>query len=230
MMLKKIDLLFVFLIFISSIFLVFDIFINKGEPATFDGPIHITNIAQFYHGMSEGEHRITWADGFANYGMPIPLISQQTTPYIGALLNFLFKDVLISYNVVYLIGAFFPSLFYYFFLRIYFKPVIAFVGTFLFNFAPYRIINLYIRGAQPEFFASVFIPLILIGIYLITKKKNPYGILLLTISTAFLILTHPYVFVVAAILFLPYILFCIYGEKQKKSLLLLIFSSIGLGI
>lgn len=230
MMLKKIDLLFVLLIFISSLLFVADIFINKGQPATFDGTIHITTIAQVYRGLKEGEHRVTWADGFANYGMPIPLIAQQTTLYLGSLLNFWFKDVLFSYNLVFLIGAFASAVFYYFFLRIYFKSTIAFAGTFLFNFAPYRIINLYIRGDQPEFFASVFIPLVLIGIYLVTKKKNLYGTLFLSISTALLILTHPFMLVVGGILFIPYIIFCIYDQKQKKELLFLIFLSIGLGV
>lgn len=227
---RKLDLLFISLIFIISLLLVFDLFINDGQPATFDGTIHITTIAQIFRGLKDGEHRVTWADGFANYGMPIPLISQQTTPYLGAYFNLLFKDVLLSYNVVYLLGAILSSLFYYFFLRLYFKPVIAFAGTFLFNFAPYRIINLYIRGDQPEFFASVFIPLILIGIYLTIKKKNIYGALLLIFSTALLTLTHPFMLVVGLFLLIPYIVFCVYDELRKKELLFIVFISIGLGV
>jgi len=228
-MLRKIDLLYVLLISIISLFLVFDIFLNKGQPATFDGTIHITTIAQYYRGLKEGEHRITWADGFANYGMPIPLISQQTTPYLGGYLNFIFNNVLFSYNVVFLIGAFLSCLFYFIFLRIYFKPTIAFVGTLLFNFAPYRIINLYIRGDEPEFFASVFVPLVLIGIYLLIKKKSYFGFLLLTLSVGLLGLAHPFVLVVGSFLFFPYIIYCIHDEDRKKELLFLTFLSFVLG-
>jgi hypothetical protein len=180
--------------------------------------------------MSEGEIRVTWGDGFANYGMPIPLISQQLTPNLASIINFLFEDVLLSHNIVSLIGAFLSALFYYYFLRIYFTPLIAFTGTFLLNFAPYRIINLYIRGAQPEFFAGVFVPLILIAIYLIIKRKNPYGILLLTFSIALLILTHPFLFVVSALLFVPYIIYLLYNEKQRIQPLLKISASIIFGI
>lgn len=182
--------------------------------------------------MSEGELRVTWGDGFANYGMPIPLISQQLTPNLASIVNFIFQDVLVSHNIVYFIGTFLSALFYFYFLRIYFPPLLALTGTFLFNFAPYRIINLYIRGAQPEFFASVFVPLILIAIYLIIKRRNPIGILLLIFSVALLILTHPFMLVVSAVLFVPYIIYCLYNEGQKLQLLfkLIISFCIGIGL
>lgn len=227
---KKIDFLVVFLIALISVFFVFDIFLNTGQPATFDGTTHITTIAQFYRGLTDGEIRVTWADNFANYGMPIPLIAQQTTPYLGAIINFVSKDVLLSFNIVFLLGAFLSALFYYIFLRIYFTPLLSFVGTFLFSFAPYRIINLYIRAAQPEFFAAVFIPLILIGIYLIIKKKNPFGILLLGISTAFIILTHPFAFVISAVIFTPYLIICLQDESNKFEPLIHTLFSIIIGV
>jgi hypothetical protein len=227
---RKIDLLFIFLTGLISLFFVFDIFLNKGQPATFDGTTHITTIAQFYRGMSEGEKRVTWGDGFANYGMPIPLISQQLTPTIAASLNFIFHDVLISHNIVYFLGTFLSAVFFYVFLRIYFPSEVAFAGVYLFNFAPYRIINLYIRGAQPEFFSAVFVPLILIAVYLITKKNNAYGILLLIISVALLILTHPFMFIVSAFLFVPYTIYCLHDETERIKLILKIGISIVIGI
>ena len=217
-------------IFIIAGMLVFDLFINIGQPATFDGTTHITTLAQFYSGLKDGEIRVMWGDGFANYGMPIPLISQQTTPYLGAVSNFLFHNVVTSFNAVFFLGALFSAFFYYLFLRIYFKPNIALAGTFLFNFAPYRIINIYIRGAQPEFFAGVFIPLILIAIYLIVKKKNIYGIPLLIFSTALLVLTHPFLFIISSFIFIPYFLYCIMSEKHKRFPLLQTIAAVVCGV
>lgn len=211
---QKAFLSFGFIIIIAGM-LVLDLFINTGQPATFDGTTHITTLAQFHLGLQDGELRVMWGDGFANYGMPIPLISQQTTPFLGAALTFITQNVVSSFNLVFFLGALLSTLFYYLFLRIYFKPHIALTGAFLFNFAPYRIINIYIRGAQPEFFAGVFVPLILIAIYLVVKKKNTFGIPILIISTALLILTHPFLFVISLFLFVPYFIFCLLSEKRK---------------
>lgn len=224
------ELIYGLLIFIISFLLTSDLFLRDGQPATFDGPTHITTMAQFYTGLSQGQFPVTWADGFANYGMPIPLIAQQTTNYIGAIINFITQNVVLSHNLVYLIGAFFSSLFFYFFLRIYFKPENAFLGSFLFNFSAYRIINIYIRGAQPEFFAPVFIPLTLIGIYLINKNRIRSGLVLLIFSTAMIILSHPFMFIVSLLLTIPYAGYMYYKKKNRIKLFMLTLLGVGLGV
>ncbi len=224
------ELIYGFLIFIIAFFLVSDLFIRPGQPATFDGPTHITTMAQFYTGLSQRQFPVTWADGFANYGMPIPIIAQQTTNYLGALINFFIQNVILSHNLVYLLGAFLSSLFFYIFLRIYFKPEIAFLGSFLFNFSSYRIINIYIRGAQPEFFAPVFIPLSLIGIYLLKKSNPKIGLFLIIFSTAMIIFTHPFMFIVSLFLTIPYAGYVFFAQKNRITLFLLTFLGIGLGI
>ena len=76
---SKTDFLNLFLLFIISLLFVLDLFINRGQTATFDGPTHLTNIAMFYKSMKGGEFHVTWTDGFANYGMPLGLIAQQIT-------------------------------------------------------------------------------------------------------------------------------------------------------
>lgn len=218
------------LIFIIAFFLTSDLFLRHGQPATFDGPTHITTMAQFYTGLSQGQFPVVWADGFANYGMPIPLIAQQTTNYVGSIINFITQNIILSHNLVYLLGAFLSSLFFYIFLRIYFKPEIAFLGTFLFNFSSYRIINIYIRGAQPEFFAPVFIPLSLVSIHLINKNHIRSGFALLIFSTAMIIFTHPFMFIVSLFLTIPYAGYIYYKKKNRIKLSLLTLLSIGLGI
>lgn len=212
---------FMYCLFIAffSVLLVLDLFLHKGQPATYDGPAHITMIAQFYKAFSEGEIRPTWSDGFANYGMPMALIHQQTTTYLGGVLNFIFHNVVLSYNSVLLIGALLSSLFFYIFLRFYFNPDIAFFSTFLFNFAPYRILNIYVRGALPEFFASVFIVSLLIGVYLIEKRKNAWSFILTSLSVTLLIITHPFMFIVCQFVIVPYFVFLLITTEKKRFLI-----------
>lgn len=232
-MIKKINIIDIFvliILFIISWLLVFDLFINKGQPATFDGPTHLTNIAMFYKSIKQGDSPVTWTDGFANYGMPLGLLAQQTTSYLGAFLNFIFNDVVLSYNLVVFLGSYLSVLFFYIFLRLYFKPESAFIGAFLFNYAPYRILNVYIRGALPEFFSSVFIPLILIGIHYLSKEKQLKGFFLIVLATALLILTHPFMFVVGSFVFVTFIIFSLIKTEEKIKMIFILLFAFVLGI
>jgi uncharacterized membrane protein len=215
-----------FFIIIISVGLVFDLFINKGQPVTFDGPTHITNIAMFYKSLKEGNLQVTWTDGFANYGMPLGLMAQQVTSYLGAWTNFLTKDPLISYNFVFLIGAFLSNLTFYIFLREYFSTISSLIAVFIFNLASYRIINIYIRGALPEFFASFSLPLILLGIKKFLETNKFFYFALISISFALMILTHPFMLIVYSFPIAFFIFFSLQNNKnwfKKISYLLLSF-------
>ncbi len=223
------DILSFLLISIISFLLVSDLFFNRGQSATFDGPIHATNIAMVYKGLKEGDFPVSWFGGFANYGMPFGFIVQQLTPYLGSLFLFITNNVILSYNLVFLVGALLSSLLFYVFLRLYFSEEASFLGVTLFNFTSYRILNIYIRGDQPEFFASTLLPGLLLGIYLFEKKKKKKGLIILSIFTGLLLLTHPFMFVVYSFIYLPFI-FLYIPKKKRLVRLLLLFSSFTLGI
>lgn len=171
--------------------------------------------------MSDGDFPVRWLGKMANYGMPIPLFSQQTFAYIGALLMFVFHNTLVSYNVTLFLFALGSCIFFYTFLREYANKWSALIGTFLFCFAPYRIINLYIRGAAPEFAASLFLPLILLSIKKwITDKNNNYYYLFI-ISLTFLFLTHPISIISFSFIIGAFYIYSIWSEKNRVRFILL---------
>ncbi len=206
---KKEFIYYLLLIIIISVLLVLDLFINSGRSSNMDGLVHITTIAQFTKALLAGDFPVMWLNNFANYGMPIPIFAHQLPTYFGAFINILVDDPVLAFNIVCFIGVLLSNIFFYIFLRLYVSPYFAFFGTLLFNFAPYRIINLYIRGAIPETFSSFLLPLALIGIYVWLKKKNLLGFFLLVITLLGLILTHPMMFVTNSFIIIPYLLFMI---------------------
>ena len=219
------------ILFIISVIFVFDLFIHQGRPSTFDGPTHLANIAQVHAGLADGDFPVRWGGEFARYGWPAPQFAQQTTSYLGAFLTFITNDIVMSYNLVVLIGIFVSSLLMYIFLRFHIHQMAALIGVIVFHFAPYRIMNVYIRGALPEFFASIFIISILIALYLVLKKESVKGYYLLSISVALLLLTHLFMFIVASFIFVAYGLYLL--NRNPKNLLFKIIAlglSIGLGI
>ncbi len=220
MTIKTRDLICVFFILIISLIFVADLFTNIGTPATFDQPTHLANIAQFYRAILDGDLPARWGDGFGNYGMPIPLIAQQMTSYLGAFLNFLTHDIILSYNLVIFTGTFLSGVFFYVFLRLYFEAEPSLLAVFLFNFAPYRILNIYIRGSLPEFFSAVFLPILLIGIFLLVQRNKLYGGVIIAASVAGIILSHPFMLLVYAAIYIPYaITLLILSQHKFKSII-----------
>ena len=202
--LNCIDCLNILILFILSFIFCSELFFSKYQPQTFDQPTHVTTIAQFSEIIKKGEIPVIWVDKFANYGYPLGLFAQQTTAYFGAFINIIFDNHIFSYNLLVLFGSSLLSISTYLFLRMYFNRKICLVSSSLINFSAYKIINIYIRGALPEFLSTSFFILALLGIHLFFKKKKSYAFFLLTISLVMILLTHPMMFVIYA----PFI--CLY--------------------
>ena len=221
----KIELRYILLILITSIITVADLFINTGRSANGDGLIHTIAPTLFANAISSGNFPVTWIDGFANYGYPLGSISQQLTTYLTSILIIISKNPILSFNICIFLGVLLSSIFFYYFLRIYFLPLYSFIGVLLFNFSPYRILNIYQRGALPELFSGVFFPLLLIAVYYTIQKRKIYGFFLFVVTISLLILTHPFMLVVSMFLLVPYILFLLYKRyKNLNELLKELFS------
>lgn len=205
---------FLFLTFL----LTFDLFASSGRPITYDGAIHISNIANFSQALAQGQFPVVWANDFANFGLPTPLFVQQLPSYVGAIINFVVHDVVLSFNILCLLSLFLSAVFFYFFLLIYFPRPTAAVSSVLFTIAPYRLLNLYSRGAMPELFASIFVPLAAIGFYfLIRKRKYLLGFMIASLSLAAMLLSHPMMSVVYIVLLGFYALFLLIQVYQEST-------------
>jgi len=210
------DKIFVLFLLIISFILIFDLFANNGQSSNMDGTVHITTITQFYKAMQDGEWFVRWSDGFANYGLSVPLFAHQLVSYSGALLTFITHDALLSFNILFLIGTFLSTFFIYIFLRLYFSEESSLGGSVLFHFSAYRIINLYIRGAIHEYISILFLALILLSLYyLIHKRKSAY-LLGLTCSFLGLLLIHPMMIVIYSFVIGPYFMFLLWGKQLKE--------------
>ncbi|MEK7527670.1 MAG: hypothetical protein AAB574_01445 [Patescibacteria group bacterium] len=86
------------------------------------------------------------------------------------------------------------------------------LSALFYTYAPYRNLNIYVRGAMNEAWASVFFPLIFYFSYqiIITKKFSPKHSLLLSLSTCGLLLSHNpmvLIFIPLTLLWIAYWLF-----------------------
>ncbi len=209
---SKTELIFLFSLFIIAGLTVFDLFLNSGHPATMDGLIHITSIAQFGDVLRQGEFPVIWLNNFATYGLPVGVFSHQLPLYVGALIDLLLQDPVLSYKITLSIGVIGSSLLLYSFLRLYAGRLPSLVGAVLFSLTPYKVLNIYIRGALPEVFAGIFLPIILLSLYFFLVRKKNIFFFVIALSTAGLALTHPMMLFLYSFIFIPYLFLLLWEE------------------
>lgn len=211
----KIDRIYYLLISIVSTFFVLDLFLVGSIPATMDGLIHIVSIAQFSDALSQLNFPVIWLNNFANYGLPVGIFSHQLPIYLGATIDLIVNNPVFSTNIVTLLGILLSNIFVFRFLRIYFPGQIAFLSTVLFTFAPYRILNVFIRGAVPETFSLIFLPLILIYLHRLVIEKRKDAFFFLTFGFLGLALTHPMMIIIFSLMIVPYLAFLLVTRDKK---------------
>jgi hypothetical protein len=210
--------------------------LTPGFPVTHDGQDHIARIANFYQSLSDGVIVPRWAANLNwGYGHPILMFLYPLPSYVGSFFHFLgfpFVDATKLVFAVMYIASIFTM---YLFARESWGHRIGMIAALLYGFAPYRFIDLYVRGAIGEHAAFVFPPLVLYFLLKLArsmstdaKKWNtnsmashmPY-MAAASISLAALILSHNAI----SLMFLPIIILYViylYVFEAKKSFLFLV--------
>ena len=130
-------------------------------PATPDGWLHLQRVRALAEALQAGVLYPRWFPDFSfGYGYPVLNYYAPAFYYPPALLVALGLDVTmaarITLSVVYAVSA----MGMYALLRVWVRAVPALVGVVLFLVFPYRLYDLFVRGALPEFVAFLWLPLI----------------------------------------------------------------------
>jgi len=123
----------------------------------------------------------------------------------------------------------FSALAMYLCASIFFGPLGAFLSTLFYVYAPYRNLNIYVRGAMNEAWASVFFPLIFYFSYrLITAKKHQtYYLLFLSLSICGVLLSHNPMMLAFAPFIVIWVLFWLFHQPLSSSVIKnLLFSAL----
>ena len=195
----------------------------SGLPITHDGPDHVARIASFFQSLSEGNIIPRWASNLNwGYGHPILMFLYPMSSYIGSFFHAIGFSYVDATKIVFGL-AFVASLFaMYLFIKTAFGKRAGIIAAILYGFAPYRFVDLYVRGAIGEHVAFIFPPLICYFLYILANKQEVhknirflYG-LGLAGCVAGLILSHNAI----AIMFLPitafYAIYLFFTEAKNS--------------
>ena len=158
-----------------------------------DGPMHLARMPAYYKAIAEGQILPRWAAGF-DYGYGTPLFSfYYHLPYLLAVpLMAMGIGLVVSFKVI-LIGSFvFSGIFMFAFAKELFGDIRrAYVATIIYQFAPFHIVDLIVRGDTGEGLALTFLPLILLFIMRLFHGGKPKDTVIpIAISSTLMILSH----------------------------------------
>ena len=231
-MLKKIkgfDIIFTIFFVILALIPVLSLF-HPGLPQTHDGPDHIARIMAFYQNLSDGVFIPRWG-AILNwgYGHPILQFLYPFPSYIASLFHFFGFSFMDSTRIVYMLGPILSFLFMYLWLKQFLSRYASLLGAVLFTYAPYRFIDLYVRGDIGENLAFAFIPLSLYFIYKLSVKKDFVNLSLGSVAIALLILTHNAIALISVGVIFLYGIFLWWKLNFDKNFIIKFLFQFGLG-
>lgn len=205
-------------------------FLTQSVPHTHDGPVHLARIASYYKELSYGQIPPRWASEL-NFGVGMPLFNfMYHIPYLIASIPVFFSFSLVTaYKISLLISFLLSGVGMFLFSRKLFGDVPrAYFVTLLYQFAPFHLVELVVRGSVGEAYTYSFLPFVLYGILMVAETPSSIRILCTSIATALLILSHNAISLVS---FAVAVLFALWiGPRAKNRLIILLPLLIGLGL
>lgn len=179
--------------------------------------IYIARLYQMDKSLKDGQFPVRWIPDF-RYGEPLYNFYAPLPYYVGTFIHTLgfafIPTVKILFALSFVLSAF---AMYIFAKELFGKLGGIFVST-LYLYAPYRSVDIYVRGALSEAWAFIFFPIIFLGALNLTRKVSVKNLLILSLGLAGLFFTHNIMTVLFLPFFLGWVFFLIIREKNIKLL------------
>lgn len=171
-------------------------------------------IVEMNRSLSDGHFPVRWTKDFGfGYGMPLFEFYAPLPYYVGSFSYLVGFSLIDSIKLIFLISTVVTLLGGYKLGKELFGRSGGLLLSALLTLAPYRAVNLYVRGALSELWGLMALPLILLGIIRVVKGEK-YGWFLLLTSVVTLLLSHN----LTSMMFIPLSLIfaAVYLMKQAQ--------------
>lgn len=112
----------------------------------------------------------------------------------------------------------------------YFGRFAGIVSAVLYTYASYHSVDVYVRGALPEFWSFVFLPAIFWSFTKLAKKRSVLFTIVTGILLAGFVLTHNLIALMSAPFVVSFLIYLLFMTKEKAKFVRLTFLSIGIGV
>lgn len=210
-----------FMLIILSLVPLLDLW-KTGLPITHDGPDHVARIANFYQSISEGNLVPRWAGNLNwGYGHPILMFLYPLPSYIASLFHSIGFSFVDSTKLVFAVSYIVSILAMYLFASTVWGTASGIIAAALYGFAPYRFVDMYVRGAIGEHVAFVFPPLILWGMVTMAKNTGRFSGIVISYGLAAFLLSHNAVSLMVLPIIALYAVYLLFFEVKDRTRFLL---------
>lgn len=177
----------------------------------------IARLFLFDKSLRTGQLPPRWVDdlGFG-FGYPLFIFYPPFVYMLGEIYHLLGFGFIDSIKLVFFSAFLFSGLAMYLFVKDLFGKTPALVSALFYVFAPYRALDVYVRGALAESFSFVWLPFIFWSFYELERTKKAIFIYLSAIFLALLMITHNLIFMPFMLLLPFYLLYLVFKSKSKK--------------
>lgn len=194
-----------------------------GLPKLHDSNPHISRAIAYHTALLDGQFPPMWAkEVLGGIGSPVMMLNYQLPYMIGEIWHLIGLSYFDSYKLTLGLSFILSGVVMYLALKSKFGALASWVGALIYTLAPYRFVDIYVRGALGESLSFVFPPLLIWGF---ARKSLP----LLILGWTGLFLTHPTASALFSAFFLGYSLWV--GKKDDAlKRLKLFFTSFGVAL
>lgn len=152
----------------------------------------IGRVVSMARSLSDGQFPVRWVSDLGyGYGYPIFNFYGPLPYYIGGVLTNLGIPAMFATKIMMGLGMILAPLLAFLVLEQFLGVLAASVSAILFMYAPYHAVQLYVRGAVGELYATAFLPLLFYGIVApLLSKVKPRTVLVGSLGIALTILSH----------------------------------------
>jgi len=222
----------VFLVVLLSMVAVTDLF-HYGIPPTHDAEYHIMRFSQFYKVLSDGILYPRWAPDFNNgFGIPLFTYVYPFPNYAAAILHFLGFGFIDAFKASSIIAEVLGAILFYLWSKKFWGEMGGLISSVFFSFAPYHLLDIYVRGSIGEVWALALFPGFLWTYSEFLEKKRPQYFVLSCIFLGLTILAHNILALMFFGFFLFYSSFLIFYSKKRNELILgtILIVALGFGL
>ncbi len=202
---------------------------NQGFFPTHDS-VHVPRVYEMDRGLRDGQFPVRWTpdvrygEATFNFYAPLPY-------YIGAGISHLGLSYIDSTKALIALGFIFSALAMFLLVRELYGRWAGIVAAAFYTFAPYHSVDIYVRGALPESWALIFLPLIFWSVYRLSLKKGYRDLIFLSLSVAGLLLTHNIMSLMFSVFAAAWTLLLVLKNKDLGFLKLVVFAVVlGMGL
>lgn len=212
------------LIFLLLVLLILPAVWSFFQPGFFpsdDGEWMVVRLSDFHRSFVSGQIPVRWAARLNySYGYPVFNFLYPLSLYLGEFFHLLGFSFVNSIKLVFIFSFFLSGVLMYFFGKELWGKWGGLVAAIFYVYAPYRFLDVYVRGSIGEAVSFVFVPLIFWAMHRLSQKSQRLYLVLGALGFACLIMSHN----IIAMLFAPVVFFyagwLIWQSQAKKALVI----------